>query len=78
MTILIDVKNIAHDRILGSNLVGARRAFRQTKQRVKKAGDKANEDWILIAARDTVKDERTCWECIRQLQQAHNYAYLVQ
>ena len=64
----------AYDRLLGSNLAGARRAFRQAQWRAKKAVDRAREDWILIVAREAeeaAKDGRTRWVCIRRLQQAY-------
>ena len=74
LTPLIDERNAAYNGLLGSNLAGARRAFRQAQQRVKKAVDRAKEDWVLSLARgadEAVKDGRTHWECIRRLQQAH-------
>ena len=52
LTPLIDAKNAAYDRLLGSDSAGARRAFEQAQRRVKKAVDRAKEDWILSVARE--------------------------
>ena len=74
LTPLIDAKNAAYDGLLGSDSAGARRVFRQAQRRVKKAVDRAKEDWILNVAREAeeaVKDGRTRWVCIRRLQQAY-------
>jgi len=74
LTPLLDVKNAAHARFLGSYSADAQRAFRRAQRRVKKVIDKAKEDWILSVAKEAeaaVKDGKTHWECIRRLQQAH-------
>ena len=73
-TPLIDAKNATNGSLLGSNLAGASRAFRQAQQRVKKVVDRAKDNCILSAAKEAekaVKDGRTSYKCIRQLQQAH-------
>ena len=71
---LIKKKNKPFDKMLGINLVGTKKEFRQWQRRVKKAVDKAREDWILMVAKEAeeaVQDGRTRWECIRRLQQAY-------
>ena len=71
---LIKKKNKPFDKMLGINLVGAKKEFRQWQRRVKKAVDKAREDWILMVAKEAeeaAQDGRTRWECIRWLQQAY-------
>jgi len=53
---------------------GAWRAFRQSQRVVKKAVDKAKENWILSMAKkaeEAVKVGKTHWEYIRRLQQAY-------
>jgi len=66
---LIKAKNAAHNRMLNSNSAGARRAFRQPQQLVRKAVDKAKENWILSVAKEVEeagKDGKISWEgCIR-------------
>jgi len=74
LTPLINAKNVAHNRMLSSNSAGARRAFRQSQRVVKKAVDKARENWILsvaMVAEETVNDGKTSWECIRQAHAGH-------
>ena len=47
---LIKKKNEALDKMLRTNLVGAKREFRRWQRRVKGAVDKARVDWILKVA----------------------------
>lgn len=71
---LIEAKNWAHQRALHSNTIADRKEFRRHQRLVKRAVDKANEDWICGVAKEAeaaVKDGRTRWERIRRLQQAH-------
>ena len=65
---------IALDKMLRTNLVGAKREFRWWQRRVKKAVDKARVDWILkvaTEAQEAAQDGKTRWECIRKSQQAY-------
>ena len=74
LTPLLDAKNATHDRMLGSNSAETRRAFRQAQWRVKsKEGELIVQRRIGVAreTQEVVKGGKTCWECIRRLQQAH-------
>ena len=71
---LIEAKNEAHNRVLATGSVTAKKEFRYRQRVVKRAVDKAREDWIRKVAMEgerAVKDGKTRWECIRRLQQAH-------
>ena len=71
---LIKKKNEALDKMLRTNLVGAKREFRRWQRRIKGAVDKARVDWILkvaTEAQEAAQDGKTRWECIRRLQQAY-------
>ena len=66
------MKNEAHARMLSS--VAAKREFRRCQRVVKRAVDKAKEEWIRKVAtecEEVVKDGRTRWNSIRRLQQEH-------
>lgn len=72
--VLIAVKNEAHARMLRTNSVAARKEFRRQQRTVKRAVDKAKEEWIRKVAREcetAAKDGRTRWNNIRRLQQVH-------
>ena len=71
---LIERKNEAHKRLIATNSAEAKREFRQWQRLVKRAGDRAREDWIRRVAKEgeaAVKDGRTSWESIWKLQRAH-------
>lgn len=71
---LVEAKNRAHQKVLQSNATADRKEFRRHQRLVKRAVDKAKEDWICRVAKEAeaaVKDGRTRWERIRSLQQTH-------
>ena len=71
---LIAAKNEARVKMLGCNSVAARKEFRQQQRIVKKAVDKAKEEWInrvSLECEAAVKDGKAHWDSIRRLQQAH-------
>ena len=71
---LIKAKNKAHLNALRSNTVANRKEFRRHQRSVKRAVDKAREEWICRVAREgeaAVKDGRARWDSVRRLQQAH-------
>ena len=72
---LIEKKNKAHSRMLAVNSIAARKEFRHQQRNVKKAVDKAKEEWIrkvALGGEAAKKDGRTQWECISRLQQSHD------
>ena len=74
LTPLIAAKNEAHSAYLRSNTQAKKKEFRQHQRTVKKAIDKAKEEWVCQVATQgeaAAKDGRTRWVCIRRLQQAH-------
>ena len=59
---LIEVKNEAYSRMLRTNSAAAKREFRKRQWMVKRAVDKAREDWIRRVAMEgeaAVKDGKT-------------------
>ncbi len=72
---LFAAKNEARVKMLRCNSVAARKEFRQQQRMVKKAVDKAKEEWInrvsLECVDAAVKDGKARWDSIRRLQQAH-------
>ena len=71
---LIVAKNEAHLKALQSNTAADRKEFRKHQRIVKKAVEKAREDWICRVAKEAeaaVKDGRARWDSIRRLQQTH-------
>ena len=71
---LIVAKNEAHLKALQSNTAADRKEFRKHQRIVKKAVEKAKEDWICRVAKEAeaaVKDGRARWDSIRRLQQTH-------
>ena len=71
---LIRAKNRAHLDALRSNTVANRKKFRRHQRSVKRAVDKAREEWICRVAREgeaAVKDGHARWDSVRGLQQAH-------
>ena len=65
---LIDAKNKAHIKGTQSNSPADKEEFRRQQRIVKKAVERANEEWICRVAQDCeegVKDGRTWWESIR-------------
>lgn len=71
---LVEAKNRAHQRALQSNMTADRKEFRRHQRLVKRAVDKAKEDWICRIAKEAeaaVKDGRTRWDRVRRLQQTH-------
>ena len=70
---LVEAKNRAHQRVLQSNTIADRKEFRRHQRLVKRAVDKAKEDWICRVVKEAeaaVKDGRTRWDRVRRLQQA--------
>lgn len=70
---LIEEKNRAFERFLQSSSSRAKNEFRKLQRKVKKAVDKARDQWIAKVAADgeaAVKDGKTRWESIRKLQRA--------
>jgi len=66
--IMKQVKNEAHERMLATNS-RVRKEFRKQQWKVKRAVDKAGEEWIERVAMEgeaAVKDGKTRWECIRR------------
>ena len=71
---LIEAKNRAHQKMLQCNATTDRKEFRKHQRLVKRAVDKAKEDWICRVAKEAevaVKDGRVRWERIRSLQKTH-------
>ena len=71
---LIVAKNEAHLKALQSNTAADRKEFRKHQRIVKKAVEKAKEDWICRVAKEAeaaVKDGRARWDSMRRLQQTH-------
>ena len=71
---LIERKNEAHSRALKTNSVAARKEFRHRQREVKRAVDKAREQWnkrVAMEGEKAKKDGRTRWESIRMLQRTH-------
>ena len=74
MVPLIEAKNRAHQEALQSNTTADRKKFRRHQRLVKRAVDKAKEEWICRVAKEAevaVKDGRIRWERVRRLQQTH-------
>ena len=60
--------------MLNAHTVASRKAFRRHQRIVKRAVNKAREEWIVRVAREgeaAVKDGKVRWESIRKLQQVH-------
>ena len=71
---LIVAKNEAHLKALQSKAAADRKEFRKHQRIVKKAVEKAKEDWICRVAKEAeaaVKDGRARWDSIRRIQQTH-------
>ena len=71
---IIVAKNEAHLKALQSNATADREEFRKHQRMLKKAVEKAKEDWICRVAKEvevSVKDDRARWDSIRRLQQTH-------
>ena len=72
---LIEAKNVAYAGYLRDDTQAKKKVFRQHQRAVKKAIDKAREEWICRVAtlgEKATKDGQTRWKCIRMLQQAHS------
>ena len=71
---LIKAKNEAYAVCLTDNSPDKKRLFRQHQRAVKKAVDKAKEQWVCRVAMEgeaAAKDGQARWRCIRRLQRAH-------
>ena len=71
---LIAAKNEAYAAYLRSNTQAKKKEFKRHQRTVKKAIDKAKEEWVCRVAtqgEEAAKDGRTRWMYIRRLQQAH-------
>ena len=74
LTPLIAAKNEAYAAYLRSNTQAKKKEFRRNQRTVKKAIDKAKEEWVRRVAtqgEEAAKDGRARWMCIRRLQLAH-------
>ena len=74
LTPLIDNKDKAHRKAIQTNSAADKEEFRRQQRLVKKAVDKAKEEWMCQVAQEceeAVKNGRTRWESIRKLQRSH-------
>ena len=71
---LIEAKNRAHQKAIQTSTTTDRKEFRRHQRLVKRAVDKAKEEWICRVAKGAeaaVKDGCVKWERVRSLQQVH-------
>ena len=77
---LVEARNRAQQRALQSNKTADPKEFRRQQRLVKRAVDKAKEDWICRVDKEAevaVKEGHTRWDSIRRLQQAHAERILI-